>query len=205
MFGGVPAASARVEKNPVARKKRRDSGRMFSGKRGRNLRSTGKLLNGAEKRPIRVQETSRPAQADERDPSAWERYRANRLRVVPQLKYRPGHNLAIDLVFFINGVPVATVEVETDFTQSADAAVQQYMPDRQPVDLVSGRKEPLLTFRRGAVVHFAMSDSDVRMSTKLDGLATHFLPFNKGRDGRSGNPLRDDGGPERQLSVRNVR
>lgn len=130
---------------------------------------------------------------DDRDPAAWERYRANRLRVVPQLKYRHGHNLAIDLVLFINGTPVATVEVKTDFTQSAAAAMEQYKLDRQPIDPVTRRKEPLLTFKRGAVVHFAMSDSDIRMTTRLDGLLTHFLPFNRGRGGHAGNPLRDDG------------
>lgn len=130
---------------------------------------------------------------DERDPSAWERYRANRLRVVPQLMYRPGSKLAIDLVFFINGLPVATVEVKTDFTQSAGAAVEQYKNDRLPMDPVTRRKEPLLAFKRGAVVHFAMSDSDIQMSTRLVGADTFFLPFNLGRDGRAGNPLREDG------------
>lgn len=130
---------------------------------------------------------------DERDPSAWERYRANRLRVVPQLMYRPGHRLAIDLVFFINGLPVATVEVKTDFTQSAAAAVEQYKNDRLPVDPVTRRREPLLTFKRGAVVHFAVSDSDIRMATKLAGADTFFLPFNLGRDGHAGNPVREDG------------
>lgn len=130
---------------------------------------------------------------DDRDPTAWERYKANRLRVVPQLKYRPGHNLAIDLVFFINGLPVATVEVKTDFTQSAAAAMEQYKNDRLPVDPVTRRKEPLLTFKRGAVVHFAVSDSDIRMTTKLAGADTFFLPFNLGRDGHAGNPLRVDG------------
>ena len=130
---------------------------------------------------------------DDRDPSSWERYRANILRVVPQLKYRPGSNLAIDLVFFINGVPVATVEVKTDFTQSADLAVRQYKEDRLPKDASTGRIEPLLTFQRGAVVHFAMSERDIRMATKLDGQNTYFLPFNVGRDGNAGNPSREDG------------
>jgi type I restriction enzyme, R subunit len=130
---------------------------------------------------------------DERDPTAWERYKAHRLRVVPQLMYRPGHNLAIDLVLFINGLPAATVEVKTDFTQSAEAAMEQYKNDRLPVDPITRRKEPLLTFKRGAVVHFAMSDSDIRMTTKLAGADTHFLPFNLGRDGHAGNPVRVDG------------
>lgn len=130
---------------------------------------------------------------DDRDASAWQRYRANRLRVVRQLMYRPGHKLSIDLVFFVNGIPVATVELKTDFTQSADAAVEQYKRDRKPLDLVTRRVEPLLTFKRGAVVHFAMSDSDIRMTTKLDGDNTFFLPFNQGHDGHAGNPARDDG------------
>lgn len=130
---------------------------------------------------------------DERDPGAWERYRANRLRVVPQLMYRPGSQLAIDMVFFINGLPVATVEVKTDFTQSAVAAVEQYKNDRLPMDPATRRREPLLSFKRGAVVHFAMSDSDIRMTTRLAGADTFFLPFNLGRDGKAGNPIRDDG------------
>lgn len=136
---------------------------------------------------------SESAPEDDRDPSAWERYEANRLRVVPQLKYRPGHNLAIDLVFFINGLPVATVEVKTDFTQSAATAVEQYKNDRLPVDPVTRRKEPLLTFKRGAVVHFAVSDSEIHMATKLAGADTFFLPFNLGCNGHAGNPLRADG------------
>lgn len=130
---------------------------------------------------------------DARDPSAWERYNANILRVVPQLKYRPASQLAIDLVFFINGLAVATVEVKTDFTQSAAAAVEQYKNDRLPMDPTTRRKEPLLTFKRGAVVHFAMSESDIQMATKLDGTNTYFLPFNLGRDGHAGNPIREDG------------
>lgn len=130
---------------------------------------------------------------DERDSSAWERYKANCLRVVPQLNYRLGSKLAIDLVFFINGLPVATVEIKTDFTQSANAAVDQYKNDRLPKDAATGRTEPLLTFKRGAVVHFAMSDSDIRMATKLEGTDTYFLPFNMGRDGHAGNPQPEDG------------
>lgn len=134
---------------------------------------------------------------DERDPSAWERYDANILRVVPQLVYRPGSKLAIDLAFFINGLPVATVELKTDFTQSAEAAVEQYKNDRLPLDPVTRRVEPLLTFQRGAVVHFAMSDSDIQMCTRLAGKNSYFLPFNQGRDGSNGiwtgNPIREDG------------
>ena len=136
---------------------------------------------------------------DERNTTVIARYQANRLRVVPQLAYSLDKTDRIDLVFFINGIPVATVELKTDFTQSVQAAMDQYRKDRPPVRLKggvsTGRAEPLLAFRRGAVVHFAMSDSDIRMSTQLDGNSTFFLPFNCGNDGAAGNPpgLNPDG------------
>ena len=79
------------------------------------------------------------------------------------------------------------------FTQSAIAAVEQYKNDRLPIDPITRRVEPLLTFKRGAVVHFAMSDSDIQMATKLAGADTFFLPFNLGSGGHAGNPLREDG------------
>lgn len=136
---------------------------------------------------------SEAAPEDMRNQEVLRRYAANRLRVVPQLKYHPAHEYAIDLGLFLNGLPVATVEVKTDFTQSAGAAKDQYRRDRLPVDPRTKRKEPLLTFKRGAVVHFALSDSEIWMTTKLAGESTFFLPFNKGRDGHAGNPARADG------------
>lgn len=136
---------------------------------------------------------SEAAPEDARNDEVVRRYRANILRVVPQLRYHPSRDLAIDLGLFINGIPVATVEVKTDFTQSAAAAVEQYKTNRLPLDRKSGRREPLLTFKRGAVVHFAMSESEIRMATKLDGENTFFLPFDQGNDGRAGNPPRSDG------------
>ncbi|SCY34341.1 type I restriction endonuclease subunit R [Microvirga guangxiensis] len=136
---------------------------------------------------------STAAPEDKRNKDVLHRYASNILRVVPQLKYHPAHNYAIDLVFFLNGLPVATVELKTDFTQSVEAAINQYKTDRLPIDPKTKRKEPLLTFKRGAVVHFAMSDSEIWMTTKLAGEATFFLPFNKGRDGHAGNPARADG------------
>lgn len=130
---------------------------------------------------------------DKRNETVLHRYASNILRVVPQLKYHPAREFAIDLVFFLNGIPVATVEVKTDFTQDAEEAIIQYKRDRLPYDPKTRRHEPLLTFQRGAVVHFALSDSEIMMTTKLAGENTFFLPFNLGRDGHAGNPARDDG------------
>jgi type I restriction enzyme R subunit len=137
---------------------------------------------------------SQPLPEDDRNATVIARYAANRLRVVPQLVYSLDTADRIDLVFFINGLPVATVELKTDFTQSVEAAMAQYRDDRPPRNAKTGRAEPLLTFKRGAVVHFAMSDSDVRMTTKLAGASTFFLPFNRGNDGAAGNPPAPDGG-----------
>ncbi|HHS7810112.1 TPA: type I restriction endonuclease subunit R [Pseudomonas putida] len=128
---------------------------------------------------------------DDRNETVIQRYATNRLRVVPQLRYSLDKTDEIDLAFFINGIPVATVELKTDFTQSVQAAMQQYRMDRKP-ERKSGGFEPLLTFKRGAVVHFAMSDSDIRMTTKLAGDSTFFLPFNRGNDGAAGNPPGDN-------------
>lgn len=124
---------------------------------------------------------SKKSPEDERNPEEVKKYKSNILRVVRQLKYNPTREFSLDLCFFINGIPVSTVELKTDFTQSIDDAVKQYKQDRKPVQ--HGRKEPLLTVKRGAVVHFAMSDSEIQMATELKGDGTFFLPFNKGNDG----------------------
>ncbi|MFZ2235181.1 MAG: DEAD/DEAH box helicase family protein, partial [Dokdonella sp.] len=47
--------------------------------------------------------------------------------------------------------------------------------------------EPLLSFPGGALVHFAISQAEVRMSTQLAGVETRFLPFNRGNHGAAGN------------------
>ena len=131
---------------------------------------------------------SQPMPEDARNEEAMRRYRANRLRIVRQVRYSLDNENAIDLVAFINGIPVATFELKTDFTQSVEAARHQYRTDRKPKSARTGRIEPLLAFRRGAVVHFAMSDSEVWMTTRLAGESTRFLPFNKGNNGAAGNP-----------------
>jgi type I restriction enzyme R subunit len=120
------------------------------------------------------------------------RYSANRLRVVQQVKYSIHNENCLDLVLFLNGVPVATVELKTDFTQSIGDAIDQYRFDRNPRPK-GQTPEPLLSFPNGALVHFAVSNSEVSMVTKLDGPATKFLPFNLGNDGAAGNPLNPNG------------
>jgi len=66
------------------------------------------------------------------NPDILFRYAENRLRVVRQLRYSLHNENSIDLVFFLNGIPVATVELKSDFTQSVDDAMDQYRFDREP-------------------------------------------------------------------------
>ena len=46
------------------------------------------------------------------------RYAKVRVRIMRQVHYSLHHEGCIDLVFFVNGIPVATAELKTDFTQS---------------------------------------------------------------------------------------
>ena len=121
------------------------------------------------------------------NPELLARYQANRLRVVPELVYSPhGYDGRIDLTLFLNGIPVATLELKSCFKQSLENAKKQYREDRLPK--TNGRDEPLLSFRRGALVHFAVNQFEVAMTTKLAGDSTFFLPFNQGtREGGAGN------------------
>ncbi|MCH9776575.1 MAG: DEAD/DEAH box helicase family protein [Planctomycetes bacterium] len=126
------------------------------------------------------------------NPEIMQRYAANRLRVVRQVRYSLHNENSIDLVLFLNGLPIATIELKTDNTQSIDDAVNQYRHDRNPHP--KGQAvEPLLSFPSGALVHFAVSSSEARMTTHLAGTETTFLPFNLGDNGAAGNPVNPDG------------
>lgn len=107
---------------------------------------------------------------------------AVRLRVMRQVRFDITTNETIDVVLCANGIPVATMELKTDNTQSVNHAVGQYKNDRKP-----GPKRPLLAPGR-ALVHFAVSNDLVFMTTKLAGENTVFLPFNQGNNGHEGNP-----------------
>ena len=132
------------------------------------------------------------------NPESEARYRSNRLRVVPEVSYSPHarsgeYNPRLDLVLFVNGIPTATLELKSEFKQSARNAERQYRRDRPVKDPLTRKPEPLLTFKRGALVHFAVSQDTVSMTTRLAGRNTFFLPFNRGTlDGGAGNPPPED-------------
>lgn len=140
------------------------------------------------------------------NPDTLARYKSNRFRVVPELVYSPwvtaGNEVEtgarakkwrIDLVLFVNGLPIATLELKSEFKQSVQNAMRQYKTTRFPIDPATKKPEPLLTFKRGALVHFAVSQYEVYMATHLEGDKTVFLPFNKGtKEGGAGNDAPED-------------
>jgi len=101
-------------------------------------------------------------------------YELNRLTVTRQVLCHPGRHDTVDLLFAVNGLPVATCELKNPGTgQNWRHAVKQYQGDRDP-------RAPLFAFKKRALVHFAADPLEVHMATRLRKEATHFLPFNRG-------------------------
>lgn len=125
--------------------------------------------------------------AHELNPELEERYKANRLGITRQLHFSTRSEKSLDVTLSLNGVPVATAELKNPLTgQTTDNARRQYRQDRDP-------REPIFEFKRRSLVHFAVDTEAVFMTTRLAGTATHFLPFNRGRDGGAGNPPDPEG------------
>ena len=126
------------------------------------------------------------------NPDALARFERNELTVTRQTPCHPGKGDTLDLVFALNGVPVATCELKNPMTgQTWRDAVRQYQQDRDP-------NAPLFHFKRRALVHFAADPDEVHMATRLAGDATRFLPFNRGSNPGAvhcgaGNPANPDG------------
>jgi type I restriction enzyme R subunit len=109
-------------------------------------------------------------------------YEKNRFSVVRQLRYSKKTENSLDLAIFLNGIPIITAELKNSLTgQIVDDAIKQYQTDRDP-------REPLFMFKR-CLVHFAVGNEKVFMSTKLQGESTRFLPFNKDTE----NPVNPNG------------
>ncbi|HAU1788575.1 TPA: type I restriction endonuclease subunit R [Legionella pneumophila] len=115
-------------------------------------------------------------------------FEANVLSVIDELKYSSKHDNRIDIGLFVNGIPLVTIECKNQSTGTTFRyAEKQYRTDRSPAG------EPLLTFKQGALVHFAMDEDNVSMTTRLANGKTRFLPFNRGHNGGAGNPdIADD-------------
>jgi type I restriction enzyme R subunit len=106
---------------------------------------------------------------------------ANLFAVVRQLHYSIKNEKSLDLVLFLNGVPILTAELKNPLNgQDVEDAIRQYKADRDP-------REPLLAYGR-CLAHFAVDPDLVYVATQLAGPRTRFLPFNQGKYGGAGNP-----------------
>ncbi len=121
------------------------------------------------------------------------RYESNIFSVTQELVYSNNNKNRIDLVIFLNGLPIVTFELKNAYThQAAKNAIRQYKNDRDP-------KDKIFNFAR-CIVHFAMDTDLAFMTTALNGSKTFFMPFNKGQnDGTpyppfgAGNPVNPSG------------
>ncbi len=106
---------------------------------------------------------------------------ANLFTAVRQLRYSQKTDHSLDLVIFLNGMPVFTAELKNPLTgQNVEDAIRQYKKTRDP-------REPLFSYGR-CLAHFAVDPDLVFVTTQLAGEKTWFLPFNQGRFGGAGNP-----------------
>lgn len=121
------------------------------------------------------------------NPDAIELYNKNDLKVYRQIHYSSKNNNSVDVLLSLNGIPIATLELKNQFTgQNVGNALKQYSETRD-------NREILFAFKKRTLVHFAVDQDDVFMTTKLDGRKTYWLPFNKGNQNGKGNPINSNG------------
>jgi len=118
----------------------------------------------------------------------WALYNSNTLSVTRQLYYSGQHKNSLDMVLFLNGLPLVTLELKNPMSgQTVENAKRQYKEDRD-------HRELIFDFKKRTLVHFAVDQDEVYMTTRLSGPKTFFLPFNLGCNGGAGNPVAKDGG-----------
>ena len=116
------------------------------------------------------------------NPTHKKLYAQNRFSLIRQLHYSQRNEKSLDMTLFLNGLPLVTMELKNSLTgQVVTDAEKQYRTDRDP-------REPLFQFKR-CLVHFAVGNEKVSMTTHLQGGGTRFFPFNKGIE----NPVNPDG------------
>lgn len=109
-------------------------------------------------------------------------YNQNILSVTRQVKYSSKNENSLDIVLFVNGLPIATVELKNQFTnQAIGHAKKQFIEDRNPAEL-------LFQPNKRTLVHFAVDTDEVFITTHIDKEKTVFLPFNLGYENGAGNP-----------------
>lgn len=134
------------------------------------------LQAGVKIRDITIK-LAHPKPNSSANPQSLENYKKNIFSITRQLYYSEKNNKSLDMVIFLNGLPLITMELKNPFTgQNVYNAIEQYKKDRDPRESI---------FKQ-SVVHFALDSDLIYMSTKLEGIQTKFLPFNRGLNNGSG-------------------
>lgn len=134
------------------------------------------LQAGVKIRDITIK-LAHPKPNSSANPQSLENYKKNIFSITRQLYYSEKNNNSLDMVIFLNGLPLITMELKNPFTgQNVYNAIEQYKKDRDPRESI---------FKQ-SVVHFALDSDLIYMSTKLEGIQTKFLPFNRGLNNGSG-------------------
>lgn len=134
------------------------------------------LQAGVKIRDITIK-LAHPKPNSSANPQAIENYNKNIFSITRQLYFSEKNNKSLDMVIFLNGLPLITMELKNPFTgQNVYNAIEQYKKDRDPRESI---------FKQ-SVVHFALDSDLIYMSTKLEGIQTKFLPFNRGLNNGSG-------------------
>lgn len=148
------------------------------------------LRNGVEDMGVRFA-LAYFAPAHHITPELWDLYALNRLVVTRQVHHSESNTAdSVDVLVSLNGLPVATAELKNQITgQGVKQAQTQYEKDRNPNDLL---------FRARTMVHFAVDQDLVFMTTRLAKDRTRWLPFNQGsagpgQMGGQGNPVNAGG------------
>ena len=118
------------------------------------------------------------------NPNATEQYEANIFSVMRQVYFSPHNRKSLDMMVFINGIPVISFELKNELTkQNVQDAIRQYKQDRDPAEEI---------FRLGRLINnIALDTEEVWMCTLLKKEQSFFLPFNKGYNNGAGNPPND--------------
>ncbi|WP_202411471.1 type I restriction endonuclease subunit R [Halobacillus halophilus] len=145
------------------------------------------LRDGFRDGDVKIRLYYKKPSSDTLNAQSAQNFQKNIFSVMRQVHYSESTpNKSLDMVLFINGLPIITMELKNTLTrQSFIDAIRQYRTDRSP-------KEELFRLGR-CLVHFAVDDQEVYMSTELKGEDTTFLPFNKGHNYGKGNPPNHNG------------
>ena len=120
------------------------------------------------------------------------KYAQNQFSLTRQQTFSVAYpGLEIDMVLFVNGLPLFTFELKNPWTHQT----AKYDGQKQYKSVERNPKETLLNFGR-CLAHFTMDKDEVFFTTRLNLDKTYFMPFNKGLpNGQgAGNPVNADGG-----------